>query len=1781
VITAPVQSVDAKVEIKLSNVDDAGYFERAPWNGNHVYFRIDEAGIGWPTAAQNRKVEIDGDDITVSFTVSDTEGSTGTITLPYNFNGSIFGGWLPSGKTIARVTTGGDIAAPKTLTATASPNSDGGLNFYASPSTTRLNLDKTRRLNLYASQNNTALSPWRSEPDTSYTMILTYPKKAVLNIPAKPNYGSASYKIDESDPDTNTITWDLGLVGADGFPHGPEWKTSGSIYSNAGYEANKDFNIKFPSSDFQDNDSITLRASVISTCAGATTPTTTNGSITFKLIKPAAVHIDPIANFMFNTRLHLNKGVSVYSYNPAQAVNGGTEPVPETHYTWYNDVDKTGKKLNVSSVAITNTDARYKTKLIYHIGGGSEERQVVYYLAAASSAGNSSSVNTSVALGASLGTGEYVERIEAWPLGNDPGDTVTPDNEKLELPAGATMRFSLSLANWLGDTYPNGTAVKINDFVTTKADLEWKGEMRQDLHTGSYVTGRHEEADGSYTMKLSTFNTEKYSRVYFVDNPVIPQVQWIYQSGQTGLKNPGAEIGMNLCFWSASWTFARGPWVNPVLYYLPPNDLEIDTTQTLKVFAGNADGTGTPLTTASIEETTVQGKRAYKIKMNTPMTLTADSASTANARYIPVTVKLREGATSGNIYFNHSAGTGYPDKAGLLFGVSEDAPFTIPVDYGSYYKDTTNLDGNPNTPVLVSTTSPLLNVAQLDGMSVIAEMLNNRLGDTPVWQNVNITGAEATVATNAGGEGKFRLTLNNNGNSYLGDIRLLDILPFVGDKTVRNPTQPKGSQWAAMLKEKLDVKIFDSENKDVTSQFSGAYTINYSTQGDPTYDGGSGGIVRSGGGTFSGSTAFNASTAYKSFLFNWNSTTKRLPPNHKLVITGVIKAPAGVTEDDDGKVAYNAFASQAKYFATSNAAASTGTTALLSEPKKQMFILADLGDATISKGGYVFKDYNGNGLFDTGVDVKYADVAVERYKADASGNPTGPCLQTVATDENGQYAFFNVKGGSYVIKVVKPDGAAYSFAAQGADAAATASHVDENGFGNKFTLNASATKPAPTNAGIKATGTVTVQFRVGTEAGTQVGSDIIAAMPLLGAPDVDGKNAKGSITAGQGSVIIPAHYQLKGTETSIKSYALSWDEPAQTIVYVVEPDTYTVSYHANKPANATGEVTSVSGMTDDTAVYDQNFTLKTNDFALTGYDFGGWNTDADGTSGTDYAGGFAFTPWNLTGNLTLYAKWTARENISLTFDANGGIGGAVTGWTNLMFDKTLAAQNKTLPVASPDAPTRTGYTFGGWSTAPGVFTAGVGTDNTADFTGETVVDWTGAKTVYAVWAAKSVAITYLYEGSAAYTDQNATNAAATKENSGAYDATLASAPTPEPTRTGYTFGGWYVDPASGSEWEFGIGKTPLTAAYGVIGAEDASPTLTLHAKWTANPVTATYALTVINGGGGGSFAAGTTVNITATPASLGRAFDTWESGNGGTFGDVNNPVTTFIMPANAVTVTATYKNTGIPSPEAYALTVVNGTDSTNAGPYTAGTRIRITADKAPLGRAFDTWESGNGGTFADAASAETTFIMPTNAVTVTATHKDASPMIHHVEKDFGTYTGTGSVFAKVNIDHTAFVRLLLADREVSPANYTVAEGSTIITLQRDYLKTFKNGTYWFTAEFADNTKVLIRLVVEVKNAPNPGAKVSGGSGFGGNDPGHKTAWRDADGAAKASGKTTVTDPPVRTGEPKTDSRAVTGTAKSDTNLALWPALIAALGAILIAVIIIIVRKKRSEEEEVK
>ena len=156
-------------------------------------------------------------------------------------------------------------------------------------------------------------------------------------------------------------------------------------------------------------------------------------------------------------------------------------------------------------------------------------------------------------------------------------------------------------------------------------------------------------------------------------------------------------------------------------------------------------------------------------------------------------------------------------------------------------------------------------------------------------------------------------------------------------------------------------------------------------------------------------------------------------------------------------------------------------------------------------------------------------------------------------------------------------------------------------------------------------------------------------------------------------------------DTSNNAYTtLATGNPTQTWIKLP----YTIKFNAN---NGTGT------MNDQKIGVDATTTLTTNAFTRTGYTFAGWNTQANG-QGTAYLNNASVTNLGTYNDeITLYAQWTVIDYI-VTVDANGGSISSTTGWTNsndnttstksISYDSTYG----TLPT-----PTRTGYTFKGWS----------------------------------------------------------------------------------------------------------------------------------------------------------------------------------------------------------------------------------------------------------------------------------------------------------------------------------------------------------------------------------------------------------------------------------------------------------------------------------------------------
>ena len=226
-------------------------------------------------------------------------------------------------------------------------------------------------------------------------------------------------------------------------------------------------------------------------------------------------------------------------------------------------------------------------------------------------------------------------------------------------------------------------------------------------------------------------------------------------------------------------------------------------------------------------------------------------------------------------------------------------------------------------------------------------------------------------------------------------------------------------------------------------------------------------------------------------------------------------------------------------------------------------------------------------------------------------------------------------------------------------------------------------------------------------------------------------------------------------------------------------------------------------------VYDKSYTLDKNTYTRQGYKFVGWTLNRDGT-GTVYSD--RATVSNLTsrneGTVMLYAKW---EPISykIYMKDNTSVGSTYT--------KTVS-YNESFNLGT-FRPIRTGYDLIGWSksstaTTP-TYAVSENVTNLSTVQGETV-------TLYAVWRGKQFTINFSSTGGSPVSSivRNMND-------------TIGELPVP--TRTGYTFAGWFTSTTGGSQ---------------VTSSTRVTSNMNLYARW--NPIK--FSIAFNSNGGTGTMA---------------------------------------------------------------------------------------------------------------------------------------------------------------------------------------------------------------------------------------------------------------------------------------------------------------------------------------
>lgn len=254
-------------------------------------------------------------------------------------------------------------------------------------------------------------------------------------------------------------------------------------------------------------------------------------------------------------------------------------------------------------------------------------------------------------------------------------------------------------------------------------------------------------------------------------------------------------------------------------------------------------------------------------------------------------------------------------------------------------------------------------------------------------------------------------------------------------------------------------------------------------------------------------------------------------------------------------------------------------------------------------------------------------------------------------------------------------------------------------------------------------------------------------------------------------------------------------------VYALWAINPTLSYNVNAPAGSNAPGTPASQTVPyNTAAADKSGWAAGDTGKIPGYRFDGWYTAPNGGNKYDFN-----TP--LTGNVTVYAKWTAN-GYTVKYDAGGGNG-------------TMSDQKFTFDVPqnlSPNTFTRDGYTFTDWKRA----------DTGDSYTdGQQVSNLTstpnGVVTLVAQWTPNQAAINY-----------NANPPTGrTPGGQGTANWTGHTGDTP-------TIGqnGWTVDGYTFTGWNTQAGGKGQAYAPGTKWA--ANGTLTLYAQWTAGEASLSY-----------------------------------------------------------------------------------------------------------------------------------------------------------------------------------------------------------------------------------------------------------------------------------------------------------------------------------------------------
>ena len=237
--------------------------------------------------------------------------------------------------------------------------------------------------------------------------------------------------------------------------------------------------------------------------------------------------------------------------------------------------------------------------------------------------------------------------------------------------------------------------------------------------------------------------------------------------------------------------------------------------------------------------------------------------------------------------------------------------------------------------------------------------------------------------------------------------------------------------------------------------------------------------------------------------------------------------------------------------------------------------------------------------------------------------------------------------------------------------------------------------------------------------------------------------------------------------------------------YTAETLSFTITYHPNGASGS--EVV-------ESKVGSESYTIRSNMFTRSGYNFTGWNTQANG-GGTSYSAGSSYSE---LANLDLYAQWS-RITYTIKYNKNASDATGSMANTTKYYGTNVTLRSNAFK--------RTGYSFAGWATEKG---GNVVYSNGATYTANANV------TLYAKWTAHKYTVKFNGNGSTSgsMSNQTFTYGTAQKLTSNAFK------------KTGFTFSKWTRNAdGTGTSYTNGQSVSNLTSSNGA--------TINLYAQWTA------------------------------------------------------------------------------------------------------------------------------------------------------------------------------------------------------------------------------------------------------------------------------------------------------------------------------------------------------------